>query len=462
MPTHVLHFGPIPAANGDAHALFAADPTGLLIANTVAESLETAAAELARSLGREHEVTCDASLVDVGRWQGWKVGPVPEVAQEARLGIAFLVAHGGLLERMSPDVVLELCHAFSEFLRASPWEVLDSAVPQILTIAGEQGPRELSVLGAAGEEYGLALYDQPGTVQRLKARNFKMRDFSGVSIVLGLDDETPWLAEAFEALTGIHVSPRLMPVQRGKFVAPEARELKTLAAALYAVVALVNGDKTEASGVSQSMNAPLEVTVGLLPLAPPRKKSGSKAKRVAERSGFEFEVTLEGATPRVWRTLHIPAGFTLAALHDTLQLAFGWEDSHLHEFTVGKQVYGIPDEEGWDDREVIDDRTVALGELNLRKGSKLRYLYDFGDNWEVALKVTRALDDVASAQCVAGERAGPPDDCGGVWGFEELINAFENPSAPESRERLEWVGPRWKPDVFDVTRVNRGLKRVRA
>ena len=124
--------------------------------------------------------------------------------------------------------------------------------------------------------------------------------------------------------------------------------------------------------------------------------------------------------------------------------------------------FGPPAGDDWGDGpKAIDERRVRLEELNLRRGSKVNYLYDFGDSWEVQLTAAKLVDAVTATECLEGERAGPPDDCGGVWGYAELVEAISDPNHPEHHDRLEWVGPDWKPELFDVSLVNRELRRIR-
>lgn len=178
--------------------------------------------------------------------------------------------------------------------------------------------------------------------------------------------------------------------------------------------------------------------------------------------GIEFKATLNGAEPSIWRVIRVPARLTLAQLHRVLQAAFGWTDSHLHEFEIGKLRFGPPGGDDWGNgQKAIDDRRVRLEELNLRRGAKVNYLYDFGDDWEVELKTIKLIDALSAAECVEGERAGPPDDSGGVCRYAELVEAISNPMHPEHEELVDWIGPDWNPELFDIGAINRELRRIR-
>jgi hypothetical protein len=157
--------------------------------------------------------------------------------------------------------------------------------------------------------------------------------------------------------------------------------------------------------------------------------------------GVELKVSVVGITPTIWRTVQLPLSLTLAKTHQVLQRLLGWTDSHLYMFVVGQLRFGPRLGHDFDAPATIDDKKVRLAELDLRKGAKLKYKYDFGDSWEVSLTVAKLLDETPTAPtCLAGERAGPPDDCGGIWGYDELIAAIADPNHPDHADRKEWVG----------------------
>ena len=139
----------------------------------------------------------------------------------------------------------------------------------------------------------------------------------------------------------------------------------------------------------------------------------------------------------------------MARLHDALQEAFGWTNSHLHQFRVGRECFGVPDRDGWGGPEVIDERRVRLEEVADVK-SRLVYEYDFGDGWEHDIVVERVdAGDEALPTCLDGRRARPPEDCGGPYGYENLLQALADPKHPEHAEMREWAGPYFQPEHFD-------------
>lgn len=181
---------------------------------------------------------------------------------------------------------------------------------------------------------------------------------------------------------------------------------------------------------------------------------------------FQLKVTLLGSDPEIWRRLLVPANITLAALHNVLLAAMGWDGSHMHEFRKGKQFYGMPnpDERFFNVPRTIDDRKVSLDDVLLRVGSHFVYTYDMGDSWEHGIVLEKRLPvdpDLKYPACLGGERACPPEDCGGIYGFYDLLEASRNPEHPRHLEQLEWVGEEWNPDAFSVDDVNRSLHGLR-
>jgi len=145
-----------------------------------------------------------------------------------------------------------------------------------------------------------------------------------------------------------------------------------------------------------------------------------------------LRVSLRDVEPAVVRVLDVPAGALLPELHDLLQAALGWTDSHLHLFDAGEVRYGMPDTDALDDER--DETGVALRALP----GRFVYLYDFGDGWEHDVEVLGAGGDRPGV--VNGEGACPPEDVGGPDGYTELLAVLADPSDPEHRHLREWAG----------------------
>lgn len=174
---------------------------------------------------------------------------------------------------------------------------------------------------------------------------------------------------------------------------------------------------------------------------------------------YQLKATIVGTKPAVWRRVVVSEETTLARLHEILQAAFGWWDCHLHEFEVGKDRYGIDDGESWGEPPK-DEGRARLGRL-VQEGSSFVYFYDFGDDWRhklVVEKVRPAEPGEKVPACVGGRRACPPEDCGGVWGYEEFLAAIADPGHEEHEAKLEWVGRPFDPEAFDPADFENNLK----
>lgn len=177
---------------------------------------------------------------------------------------------------------------------------------------------------------------------------------------------------------------------------------------------------------------------------------------------YQLKVTLRGTRPLIWRRLIVPAETRLSELHHILQIAMGWTDSHLHQFEMGRRVIGVPSPDDW--RAVEDERAVSLSGVAPGARSRLRYEYDFGDSWEHDILVEKVLTSDGTAPalaCIGGKRAGPPEDVGGVWGYEAFLEALRDTSHPEHADMLEWVGGEFDPEAFDPEEVNAQLRLLR-
>ncbi len=176
------------------------------------------------------------------------------------------------------------------------------------------------------------------------------------------------------------------------------------------------------------------------------------APTASARTVHTIKVTLAGSRPPIWRRLQVPSTTTLRALHDVIQAAFGWDDYHMWVFETPFGRYGLPDAE----LEISNAAVKRLDQIAPREGDRLSYTYDFGDDWEHAI-LTEAITDaergIAYPRCLTGRRACPPEDCGGIWGYEELVEILTDPKHEEHQERLEWLGLD-SADQFDATAAN--------
>jgi hypothetical protein len=173
---------------------------------------------------------------------------------------------------------------------------------------------------------------------------------------------------------------------------------------------------------------------------------------------FQIKVTLKGVRPPIWRRFLVPATITLDEFHTVLLVVMGWDGGHLHAFvTPHDDIYSAIDPTSFADDYSINEKGVKLAKLLIREGSKIRYDYDFGDNWEHDIVLEKVLPFDPSQPlpyCLTGKRACPPEDCGGVWGYQELLQVIADPSHEDHEEMLEWVPDGFEPEVFDIDEVN--------
>lgn len=177
------------------------------------------------------------------------------------------------------------------------------------------------------------------------------------------------------------------------------------------------------------------------------------------QSIYHFHIQLAGIEPAIWRRITIPGKISLARLHRLLQLAMGWENYHLHLFTIGGVRYGEPDPEYADEGfQIKHDRYASVRDVLRTEGMRFRYDYDFGDDWhhDVLVERIEVLDaeEWVAPRCLGGRRACPPEDCGGVSGYDELLEALRDPHH-EDHERLRtWVGVHYDPELFSPQQLN--------
>ena len=189
---------------------------------------------------------------------------------------------------------------------------------------------------------------------------------------------------------------------------------------------------------------------------------------------FEFDVSLVGIKPRIWRRFLLPAKATFQDLHDAIQDAFGWEQSHLFSFRDvgrrGEEIARMDYEDPYGEDPAPIAQAVPLSAHLDRKGGECVYIYDFGDNWEHRVKVRDLIEDPEKfkRRLLAGARACPSEDSGGTWGYEECCQALamtdeelsklSADDRDEVESRLEWLGD-WQPEAFDLEATRKRFDR---
>ena len=181
-----------------------------------------------------------------------------------------------------------------------------------------------------------------------------------------------------------------------------------------------------------------------------------------------IRIELQEIEPKIWRRVDVPLSSTLLALHDFIQFAFRWTDSHLFEFEIGDRRYGQPEYPEYDryaDERLYKAATIRLKTVVDRGIEEFLYVYDFGDNWRHDLFIEEVRDgepEVDYPAFVAGERRGPPEDVGGITGFMEFLEASRNPLHEEHEAVVRWYGRRFEPDDIDEQRVRMSFEMAAA
>ncbi len=186
-----------------------------------------------------------------------------------------------------------------------------------------------------------------------------------------------------------------------------------------------------------------------------------QAREHATGSYLRLKVTLRGSKPPIWRRFLVPGSISLKRLHDCLQAVMGWTDSHLHQFEANGVLYGPPDRELGIER--VSESKTTVGDVLRRPKDELRYEYDFGDGWEHSVVLEAHVpprEDGRYPILEAGARACPPEDVGGIFGYERFLEVIRNPKHAEHAETLVWAGGSFDPEAFRVDDANPATRGV--
>ena len=196
------------------------------------------------------------------------------------------------------------------------------------------------------------------------------------------------------------------------------------------------------------------------------ERAGMSKGAAMSKPVLQIRIELQHIAPLIWRRLQMPGDCTFWDLHVAIQGALAWNDTHLHEFRpvgerAGKPRFGLPFDE-FDEPPPLPGWEHLVADVLTRANPQLEYEYDFGDGWEHLI----ILEDVVEAgtgksypRCTAGERAGPPDDCGGPPGYESLLETLANPEGPDYADWQRWAAKqkgirgRFDPEAFDDQKV---------
>jgi hypothetical protein len=289
---HAFLLGPVETGQGSAWCVAGVTPDGDMVSPELRSSPEKALEAFAKRGGGQ-EIVCEPALAELAGPLGLRCGKLTQEALPARAALAYLLSRGPMAGKPPPDALFRLFHSCAAFLKARPWERVDSdtALPTVVTIDARRSAREVSILGGGGEEFGVAIYDQPGSIQRVLAAMEAGRPEDGRhvdSLSVTLDEEPEWAVEALDAAFGLGRLPFPVRLRRGRPSPASTEELLQLAAVLDAVVKLTSGgaqEEAEASAQWRGLRVTARVGPGQ-PLALPDIEELAEPMLVPEpRSG---------------------------------------------------------------------------------------------------------------------------------------------------------------------------------
>lgn len=188
------------------------------------------------------------------------------------------------------------------------------------------------------------------------------------------------------------------------------------------------------------------------------KKKGGKEKI------YQLKITLAGSKPLIWRRVLVSEDITLRKLHKVIQTVMWWTDTHLHEFIIRGTSYVDPDPE-MEMHDSENEKHFRLHQFAFKEKSSFKYIYDFGDDWEHKITVEKILDRderyPGRPVCIAGRLSAPPEDCGGIFGYYDMLIILDDPTDPEYEEMTEWINPDFDPEELDLEDINAELRRIK-
>jgi len=190
----------------------------------------------------------------------------------------------------------------------------------------------------------------------------------------------------------------------------------------------------------------------------------SMASAKTPPTSHQLKITLLGIRPPIWRRFQVPSAIRLSHLHRAIQVVMGWTDSHLHQFEKdGQKRWAVVHWLGDEADDVLDEDDMYLDLVLKAEGDSMLYEYDFVDGWQhkIVLEKIILTDVIRKPVCLGGERNCPPEDVGGVPGYEEFLETIFDPTHMEFRNYTTWAGAPFQAEEFDLAAVNEALERMR-
>jgi len=174
---------------------------------------------------------------------------------------------------------------------------------------------------------------------------------------------------------------------------------------------------------------------------------------------YQIQISLKGFEPRIWRRILIQSDLLLSDFHKIIQTSMGWTNSHLHQFIKNQTNYTLrmPDDDTWYELNNVDYKEMKISDLLKKEKEIIIYEYDFGDSWEHDILLEKILpfdEKMKYPVCISGKMNCPPEDCGGVWGYSDMLEILKQPDNEEYDSYIEWLGGEFDPEYFDKDDVN--------
>jgi len=178
---------------------------------------------------------------------------------------------------------------------------------------------------------------------------------------------------------------------------------------------------------------------------------------------YQIQIALKRFKPKIWRRLLIPSDLLLSDFHKVIQTSMGWTNSHLHQFIKNRTFYTVKmqDDDLWDEMDNVDYKEMKISDLLKKEKDKIVYEYDFGDGWEHDIILEKILppdNNTKHPICLTGKMNCPPEDCGGIWGYSDMLEILKDPDHEEYESYIEWLGEEFDPKYFDKDEVNELLR----
>ena len=174
----------------------------------------------------------------------------------------------------------------------------------------------------------------------------------------------------------------------------------------------------------------------------------------ATKNVYQIKISLKNIKPVIWRRFIVDDNIKLPEFHKVIQTVMGWTNSHLHQFIINERFYGEPDEDSFE--EIVDYRKLKLKSVLSFEKEKIQYEYDFGDGWEHEIVLEKIFNNqtIENPICLTGKRNCPPEDCGGPYGYMDLLKVISDPENEDYKEMKSWIGDDFDSEYFNKEDIN--------